>query len=101
MLAHALLYHVAINNQTLLTWPYLLPLQARLSAELEALHRSLEQRERAVKELHTRIHQLEEVEVALNHTNATLALKVRCASVALWLCECYSIPVFRNRSLPA
>jgi CII-binding regulator of phage lambda lysogenization HflD len=52
-------------------------LQARLTAELEALHRSLEQRERAVKELHTRIHQLEEVEVALNHTNATLALKVR------------------------
>jgi CII-binding regulator of phage lambda lysogenization HflD len=51
-------------------------LQARLTAELEALHRSLEQRERAVKELHTRIHQLEEVEVALNHTNATLALKV-------------------------
>jgi hypothetical protein len=52
-------------------------LQARLTAELEALHRSLEQRERSVKELHTRIHQLEEVEVALNHTNATLALKVR------------------------
>jgi CII-binding regulator of phage lambda lysogenization HflD len=65
-----LMYH-------LLTRSYWLDLlQARLTSELEALHRSLEQRERAVKELHTRIHQLEEVEVALNHTNATLALKV-------------------------
>lgn len=53
-------------------------LQARHAGEVEALQRSLEQREKTAKELHARIHQLEEAEMALSQTNASLALKVCC-----------------------
>lgn len=52
-------------------------LQNRFNAEIEALQRSIEQRERAAKELHARIHELENTESNLNHSYSTLSLKVK------------------------
>lgn len=40
------------------------------------MQRSIEQRERAAKELHTRIHELEGTESNLNQSYSTLSLKV-------------------------
>ena len=50
--------------------------QNRYTAEIEALQRSIEQREKAAKELHGRIRQLEEAEITLTQNNASLSLKV-------------------------
>ena len=41
------------------------------------MQRSIEQRERAAKELHSRIHELEGTESNLNQSYSTLSLKVR------------------------
>lgn len=40
------------------------------------MQRSIEQRERAAKELHARIHELENTESNLNQSYSTLSLKV-------------------------
>jgi hypothetical protein len=53
------------------------PVQARYVAEIEALNRSLEQREKSTKDLLARIRELEDNEAALNRNFANQSLRVR------------------------